>query len=80
MQVEGGLFFSAVRASSQPVEYEDTLGKRFLWDGEVLIDAVNEMHRKTKSQSQKTSPVRTRPRNRDANAQRAPFQLQEYMF
>jgi protein regulator of cytokinesis 1 len=61
-------------------EYEETFGEPFLWDGEVLLDAVNEMHRKTKSQSHKTSPVRTRPRNTDAIAQRAPFQLQVYVF
>jgi protein regulator of cytokinesis 1 len=71
-------------------EYEETFGEPFLWDGEPLLDAVAEMHRKeettvfqakVKPPTKKASPVRTRPaRGTNVLSQRAPFQLQEFMF
>jgi hypothetical protein len=61
-----------------------------LWDGKPLLDIVAEMHRKeeatvfrakVKQQIKKASPV-GRPPTRGPNvlSQRAPFQLQEFMF
>jgi hypothetical protein len=71
-------------------EYEETFGEPSLWDGEPLLGVVAEMHRKeeatvfqakVKQQTKKASPVR-RPPTRGPNvlSQRAPFQLQGFMF
>jgi protein regulator of cytokinesis 1 len=71
-------------------EYEETFGEPFLWDGKPLLDAVAEMHRREeasviqarlKQQTKRASPGRSRPpRGANALSQRAPFQLQEFMF
>ncbi|OHS97122.1 hypothetical protein TRFO_36735 [Tritrichomonas foetus] len=75
-------------------EYQETFGEPFLWDGEDLLEEVTEMHRKeaaammqTKARNirKKTSAVETsnagRTTSRKRNlVNRAPFQLQEFMF
>jgi hypothetical protein len=70
-------------------EYEETFGEPFRWDGEIVLDAVREMHaRETASalqtkvkQVKRGSPARAgSARASPTLLQRAPFQLQEYLY
>jgi protein regulator of cytokinesis 1 len=69
-------------------EYEETFGEPFMWDGEVLLDSVQEMRKREEvslvqsrvKQSRKQSPTKTKSSRTALISQRAPFRLQEFMF
>jgi protein regulator of cytokinesis 1 len=69
-------------------EYQEMFGEPFLWDGVNLLDVVSEMHRKEEAslvqtkvrQARKRSPRPKQTKGPNALLQRAPFQLQEFMF
>ncbi|KAH0795694.1 microtubule associated protein [Histomonas meleagridis] len=67
------------------MEYEDTFGEPFLWDGENLLEIVKEQRKKEEAELLKSKvknvKQRTSSRTRTMKlSQRAPFQLQEYLF
>jgi protein regulator of cytokinesis 1 len=72
-------------------EYEETFGEPFHWDGVPLLEVVAEMHRKEQATLVQTKARQVRPKAQgsqkgkavkapNALLQRAPFQLQEFMF
>ena len=77
-------------------EYQQTFGEPFMWDGENLLDEVVEMHRKEEltmmqskarkirnreaSNSMSLTSNANRTKRKTNLANRAPFQLQEFMF
>jgi hypothetical protein len=67
-------------------EYEEAFGEPFRWDGEILLDAVREMHTREDASALQTK-VRKGSHTRTGGSpgsislpQRAPFQLQEYLY
>lgn len=70
-------------------EYQQTFGEPFLWDGEDLLQEVMELHKKEEAakpkrnestiMSEKKTSM-TKAKRKKLLSQRAPFQLQEFMF
>ena len=69
-------------------EYQATFGEPFLWDGEDLLEVVREMHQKEEASmlqskakiAKRKSIPKTGSGKKNNLANRAPFQLQEFML
>jgi protein regulator of cytokinesis 1 len=69
-------------------EYEQTFGEPFRWDGVNLLEVVADAHKKEEAsflqakvrQARKKTPKSQKVKGPNSLIQRAPFQLQEFMF